>query len=60
MGLQAFALPWRTHLEFRAEVFNLLNRTNFRAPTQPQRGQLRHRHATYDPRIMQLGVKLVF
>ena len=34
LGLhKTFALPWdRTQLEFRAEGFNVLNRTNFKAP----------------------------
>ena len=42
-----FDMPWRATaaFEFRVEVFNLLNRTNFRAPErQPQRGRLRHDH----------------
>jgi hypothetical protein len=61
-AFKRLALPWRTsNLEFRAEFFNLFNRTNFRAPSgnsinrsQASFGTLT---ATYDPRIIQLAVK---
>jgi hypothetical protein len=57
-----FALPWRlSALEFRAEFFNLFNRTNFRAPngnrSQAGFGTITQ---TYDPRIIQFGLKLNF
>jgi hypothetical protein len=57
-----FPMPWRNgNLEFRAEFFNLLNRTNFRAPngniSQAAFGTIT---ATYDPRIIQFGLKLNF
>jgi hypothetical protein len=61
-AFKRFALPWRTsNLEFRAEFFNLLNRTNFRAPSgnslnrsQASFGTIT---ATYDPRIIQFALK---
>jgi hypothetical protein len=57
-----FPMPWRSgNLEFRAEFFNLLNRTNFRAPngniSSPAFGTIT---TTYDPRIIQFGLKLSF
>jgi hypothetical protein len=57
-----FPMPWRSgNLEFRAEFFNLLNRTNFRAPngniSNPAFGTITQ---TYDPRIIQFGLKLNF
>ena len=64
MGMfKRFALPWRTsNVEFRAEFFNLLNRTNFRAPSgnsinrsQASFGTITQ---TYDPRIIQFALKL--
>ena len=41
-----FDMPWRNgNFEFRAEFFNLLNRTNFRAPNgNRSAGGLRHDH----------------
>jgi hypothetical protein len=62
-AFKRFALPWRTsNIEFRAEFFNLFNRTNFRAPSgnsinrsQASFGTLT---ATYDPRIIQFAVKV--
>jgi hypothetical protein len=57
-----FDLPWRTtNVEFRAEFFNLFNRTNFRAPN----GNISNTNfgtitATYDPRIIQFGLKVNF
>lgn len=48
-------------VEFRIEAFNLLNRTNFRAPNIDRRtaafGTIRE---TYDPRQLQLGLKMAF
>jgi hypothetical protein len=57
-----FALPWQTsNIEFRAEFFNLLNRSNFRAPNANRSaanyGTIT---ATYDPRIIQFGFKVNF
>jgi hypothetical protein len=57
-----FALPWAdSNFEFRAEFFNLFNRSNFRAPnanrTLANYGTIT---ATYDPRIIQFGFKVNF
>jgi len=57
-----FAMPWPAgSLEFRVEAFNLLNRSNFRAPVSNRSsaafGQIQQ---TYDPRQLQLGVKVNF
>lgn len=51
----------RTHLQFRAEYFNVLNRANFNNPNITQNsagfGQIT---SAQDPRIGQLALKLVF
>jgi len=57
-----FGIPWRSaHAEFRLEAFNLLNRTSFRAPNGNRSatafGTIT---STYDPRQLQLGVKVMF
>ena len=57
-----FPMPWRSgNLEFRAEFFNLFNRTNFRAPngniSSAAFGTIT---TTYDPRIIQFGLKVNF
>ena len=62
VATKRFAFPWRqSGLEFRAEFFNLFNRTNFRAPngnrSQAGFGTITQ---TYDPRIIQFGLKLNF
>jgi hypothetical protein len=56
------AMPWPSgNLELRAEFFNLLNRTNFRAPNGDRSaGGFGTITSTYDPRIVQLGVKVNF
>ena len=49
------------HLELRVEAFNLLNRTNFRAPNgNRSAGGFGTITSTYDPRQLQLGVKLLW
>jgi len=55
-------MPWRqSQLELRLEAFNLLNRTNFRAPNGNRSaagfGTIT---STYDPRQLQLGAKITF
>ena len=60
-----FGLPWRaSNIEFRAEFFNLFNRTNFRAPTGNSVNRSNAAFGTitaaYDPRIIQFGVKANF
>ncbi len=51
----------RAKLEFRAEFFNLLNRAQFEnpelSPTSSQFGQIT---TTYDPRIIQFGMRITF
>ena len=57
-----FSMPWRDgYFEFRAEMFNLLNRTNFRAPNgNRSAGGYGAITTTYDPRIAQFGFKMAF
>lgn len=57
-----FMMPWPSgYLEFRAEFFNLLNRTNFRAPNgNRSAGGYGTITTTYDPRIVQFGFKAAF
>jgi hypothetical protein len=57
-----FDLPREeTNLQFRAEFFNLFNKTNFLAPNANRSaaafGSITN---TYDPRLIQLGLKLNF
>jgi hypothetical protein len=56
-----FALGGPAQFEFRLEAFNLLNRTNFRAPNGSRSaaafGTIT---STYDPRQLQLGFKLLW
>jgi hypothetical protein len=58
-----FNIPWSTNgnFEFRLEAFNLLNRTNFRAPNGNRSAAAYGTiTSTYDPRILQLGFKASF
>jgi hypothetical protein len=49
------------HLELRLEAFNLFNRTNFRAPSGVRSaGAFGTITSTYDPRQLQLGIKLLW
>jgi len=51
----------RTRAEIRIEAFNLLNRTNFRAPNGTRSSNAFGTiTATYDPRQLQLGFKLLW
>jgi hypothetical protein len=57
-----FEMPWNNgSFEFRAEFFNMLNRVNYRAPNGNRSaagfGTIT---STYDPRIIQLGMKVNF
>ena len=48
-------------LELRLEAFNLLNRTNFRAPNGNRSSNAFGTiTSTYDPRQLQLGAKLLW
>jgi hypothetical protein len=55
-------MPWpQGILEFRIEAFNVLNRTNFRAPVgNRSMNNFGTITQTYDPRILQIGVKASF
>jgi outer membrane receptor protein involved in Fe transport len=56
-------VPWTPNgsFEFRLEAFNLLNRTNYRAPNgNRSAGGYGTITQTYDPRILQLGFKAMF
>jgi hypothetical protein len=58
-----FDIPWSNNggFEFRVEAFNLLNRTNFRAPNgNRSAGAYGTITTTYDPRIIQFGFKASF
>jgi hypothetical protein len=58
-----FDIPWTSNggFEFRVEAFNLLNRTNFRAPNgNRSAGAYGTITTTYDPRILQFGFKASF
>jgi outer membrane receptor protein involved in Fe transport len=58
-----FDIPWSSNggFEFRVEAFNLLNRTNFRAPNgNRSAGAYGTITTTYDPRILQFGFKASF
>jgi hypothetical protein len=58
-----FALPFREQmkLQFRLEAFNLLNRTNFRAPvTNRSSANFGAITSTWEARQLQLGIKLIF
>jgi Carboxypeptidase regulatory-like domain/TonB-dependent Receptor Plug Domain/TonB dependent receptor len=55
------ALAGPAQLELRLEAFNLFNRTNFRAPSGVRSsGAFGTITSTYDPRQLQLGIKLLW
>jgi hypothetical protein len=61
-AVKRVALPWRTsNVELRVEAFNLFNRTNFMVPNGNRSaaafGTITR---TYDPRQLQLGLKMNF
>ncbi len=55
-------MPWpQGALELRIEAFNVLNRSNFRAPVgNRSANNYGTITSTYDPRVLQVGVKLSF
>jgi hypothetical protein len=56
-----FALGGQAAFEFRFEAFDLLNRTNFRAPNGNRSAAgFRTITSTFDPRQLQLGFKLLW
>ena len=57
-----FKLPWRdARLQFRAEAFNVFNKTNFRAPSSTRTSSAFGTiNSTFDARQIQLGLKLLF
>lgn len=62
MASKRFTMPWPSgYLEFRAEFFNLFNRTNVRAPNGDRSSSgFGTITTTYDPRIIQFGFKAAF
>ena len=60
-GVEAVRLGGPAQFEFRFEAFNLLNRTNFRAPNgNRSAAAFGTITSTYDPRQLQLGFKLLW
>jgi hypothetical protein len=60
-GAKTFALGGPAKFEFRLEAFNLLNRTNFRAPNgNRSAGAFGTITSTLDPRQLQLGFKFLW
>jgi hypothetical protein len=58
---KTFALGGPAKFEFRLEAFNLLNRTNFRAPSGVRSaGAFGTITSTHDPRQLQLGFKFLW
>ncbi len=57
-----FAMPWPSgHAELRLEAFNLLNKTNFRAPIgNRSAAAFGTITSAYEPRQLQVGVKVLF
>ena len=62
LATKRIPMPWpQGSLELRVEAFNLLNRSNFRAPNgNRSAANFGTITSTYDPRILQFGVKLSF
>ncbi len=60
-AVKQLALSGQARLELRLEAFNLLNRVNFTAPNgNRSSGAFGTITSTYDPRQMQLGVKVLW
>ena len=58
---KTFAIGGPVKFEFRLEAFNLLNKTNFRAPNgNRSAGAFGTITSTMDPRQLQLGFKLLW
>ena len=58
---KSFPVRGDNRIEFRVEAFNVLNKTNFRAPSGNRSSSAFGTiTSTYDPRQIQIGAKLVF
>ena len=65
--MNKIAIKERAQIQFRAEFFNVLNRTNFNGPAgndstraTVNAGGFGSIRAAFDPRIGQLALKLIF
>jgi hypothetical protein len=61
--VKTFPLPWeRTHLQFRAEAFNVFNNVNFSNPSLSLQapGTFGEFQAVGDPRVMQFALRFEF
>ena len=62
-ALKDFAIADQVRLQFRAEFFNVLNKTNFQPPNinlSSGVGSFGKITSTFDPRIVQFGLKLSY
>jgi outer membrane receptor protein involved in Fe transport len=60
-ALKNFRVTESTHLQFRAELFDVLNRTNFRLPDSDiSSPTFNHILAAQDPRLVQFALKFMY
>ncbi len=62
-AMKNFAVTGESRLQFRAEFFNVLNKTNFQPPStnlSAGAGSFGKITSTFDPRIIQLALKFTY